>query len=53
MRGEKPHEILEMIAVKKSCLMKGGDPDVKRMANMILDDYRAGRLGKISIEVVE
>ena len=51
--GKKPHEILEMIAVKKSCLMKGGDPDVKRMANMILDDYRAGRLGKISIEVVE
>lgn len=51
--GKKPHEIIEMIAVKKSCLIKGGEPDVKRMANMILDDYRAGRLGKISIEVVE
>lgn len=51
--GKKPHEIMEEIAVEKSCLVKGGDPDLKRVANMILDDYRSGRLGKISIEVVE
>ncbi|MBO4476973.1 MAG: ribosome biogenesis GTPase YlqF [Lachnospiraceae bacterium] len=51
--GKKPHEIIEEIAIKKSCLVKGGDPDMKRVSNMILDDYRSGRLGKISIEVVE
>lgn len=51
--GKKPHEIMEAIAVKKACLVKGGEPDLKRVANMILDDYRGGRLGKISIEVAE
>jgi len=51
--GKQPHEIMEAIAVKKSCLVKGGDPDMKRVANMILDDYRAGRLGRISIEVAQ
>ena len=44
---------MEAIAVKKACLVKGGEPDLKRVANMILDDYRGGRLGKISIEVAE
>lgn len=42
--------ILEQIAIKRSCLLKGGEPDVDRAAILLLDDFRSNRLGYITLE---
>ena len=47
---EAPHDILAKAAVARSCIRKGGEPDTDKAADMIIDDYRAGRLGRISLE---
>jgi ribosome biogenesis GTPase A len=47
------YELLQQIALKRSCLMKGGEPDVDRVALLILDDFRSTRLGNITLEFPE
>lgn len=44
-------EILEMIGKKRGFLIKGGEIDYERTAVMICDEFRGGRLGKISLEL--
>lgn len=41
-------EILEEIAEKKKCLLKGAEIDYERTAKAILDDFRKCRIGKIT-----
>lgn len=43
-------EILEEITLMKHILKTGGIPDVDRMAFILLDDFKNGRLGRISID---
>jgi len=43
-------KVLEQVAIKRSCLLKGGEPDLERAANLLLDDFRSTRLGKITLE---
>lgn len=45
-----PYEILEMIGRKRGMLISGGEIDTNRAANIILDEYRAGKLGRITLE---
>jgi ribosome biogenesis GTPase A len=45
--------VLNDIAVKRSCIKKGGEPDIDKAAAMLLDDYRSGKLGRISLEKPE
>lgn len=49
-KEDKPHELLEKIAVARSCKTKGGEWDLKKAAAFFLDDFRSGRLGKITLE---
>ena len=42
--------VLEEIARSRSCLLKGGELDVSRAAALLLDDFRAGKLGRITLE---
>ncbi|MCR5031515.1 MAG: ribosome biogenesis GTPase YlqF [Lachnospiraceae bacterium] len=42
--------ILRQIAFKRNALVKAGEPDVSKAAKLIIDDFRAARLGKISLE---
>ncbi|GHU95275.1 ribosome biogenesis GTPase A [Clostridia bacterium] len=44
-------DTLEDIAAARGCLAKGGVPDTERMAALILDEFRAGKFGRISLEV--
>lgn len=44
------HEIFSEIANARKCLIKGGEPDFARTAGLVLDDFRSGRLGRISLE---
>ncbi len=43
-------DILETIAKVRGCLMKGGLPDMNKAAKLLLDDYRSGKLGRITLE---
>ena len=48
-----PHELLEQIAIARSCLLKGGGYDVPRAARLLLEDFRSGKLGRITLEFPE
>ena len=43
-------ENLEKIAKSRSFMLKGGVPDVERASTAIVDDFRKGRLGKITLD---
>lgn len=47
--GNAP-EALEQIAKVRGCLMKGGEPDLAKAAGLLLDDFRSGKLGRITLE---
>jgi len=44
-------EILEMIGRKRGFLIKGGEINYERTANIICDEFRGGKLGCISLEL--
>ena len=51
--GEQPYTVLERIGAKRGMKMRGGDVDTERAAITLLDEYRAGKLGRLSIETPE
>lgn len=42
--------LIEAIARRRGCLSRGGGVDLEKAASILLDDYRSGRLGRISLE---
>lgn len=44
------YELLSQVARKRNCLVKGGEPDVKKAAGILMEEFRSGALGKISLE---
>lgn len=47
---EKPLENMENIARKRGAILKGGEIDYNRVSIMLLDEFRDGKLGNISLE---
>lgn len=47
---DRPGDLLSRIAAKRGCLKKGGEFDLTRAANIILDDFRGVKIGAISLE---
>ncbi len=45
-----PWEILEEIARERGMLLRGGEVNTERASIMLLDEYRGGKMGKISFE---
>lgn len=45
-----PWEILEEIGRERGMLIKGGEVNTERASNMLLEEYRGGKMGKISFE---
>ncbi len=43
-------ELLQLIARKRGMLVPGGEVDTERASIMLLDEYRGGKLGKITLE---
>ena len=41
---------VENIALKRNWIVQGGKPDIKRAAQNILNDFRVGRLGKLTLD---
>lgn len=50
VEGLMGHEILFDIGKKRGCLISGGDVDYDRAARILLDEFRACKLGKIVLE---
>lgn len=44
-------EILELIGKKRGFLIKGGEIDYERAAVIVCDEFRAGKLGRITLEL--
>ena len=51
--GRRKEEILALVAKERGCLAKGGEADTARAAGLLLDDFRSGRLGRITLEFPE
>lgn len=47
---ENPLETFDAIALKRGCILKRGEIDYTRAATLILDEFRGGKLGKISLD---
>lgn len=45
-----PHELLEIIAKKRGMLVSKGEADTERAAVMVLDEFRAAKLGRITLD---
>lgn len=50
VEGMASLEIMEAVAKKRGMIMRGGDYDYERVSVMLLDEYRGGKLGKITLE---
>ncbi|MDR2590615.1 MAG: ribosome biogenesis GTPase YlqF [Oscillospiraceae bacterium] len=44
------YELLEKAAKKRGFLISGGEYDLERMSVILLDEFRGGKLGRISLE---
>ncbi len=53
VEGLAPLEIMEAVADKRGMLVRGGEYDYERVSVMLLDEYRGGKLGKITLEFPE
>lgn len=54
LAGELPspgYALLEEIARRRGMLIAGGEADTERAATMLLDEFRAGKLGRITLEL--
>jgi len=46
----EPLEIYEAVCKRRGFIVRGGDYDYERCAKILLDEFRAGKLGRISLE---
>ena len=46
------YEIMQEIGKKRGAIVSGGQVDDEKVARIILDDFRSGKLGKITIEKI-
>lgn len=47
------YEIMDEIGRKRGCLVRGGEIDYTKVANIVLDEFRSGKLGNITLEEVK
>ena len=47
------YTLLEKAGRKRGLVLRGGEIDTERMANILLDEFRSGRLGRFTLELPE
>ncbi len=50
VEGESPEDLLERMTRKRGFLQKGGVADTERFAICFIDEYRAGKIGRITLD---
>ena len=53
MENENIYEIMQLIGKKRGAIISGGNIDDEKTSKIILDDFRSGKLGRITIEKVK
>lgn len=48
--SENAIEILQQIAKVRGCVLKGGEPDMSKAAAIIMEEFRNGKIGRITLE---
>ena len=51
--GGTPLEMLEAVAARRGLVLRGGEYDYQRAERAVLDDFRKGRLGAITLDTVD
>lgn len=54
-KGELPEtglELLEAVGRKRGCLVKGGVVDLEKTVNIVLTEFRSGKLGPVTLDAV-
>ena len=51
--GISPVQALAQICEKRRCYKKGQEPDYEKAAALLVDDFRSGRIGRITLEMCE
>ncbi len=53
VESEDPYKCLADIAESRHCLLRGSELDTNKAALLLIDDFRGGRLGRITLEFPE
>lgn len=53
LEGKKPYELLEIVGQKRGLLLSGGVVNTERAAITVLDEFRSGKIGRITLETPE
>ena len=48
--GAPSHEVLRLIGEKRGFIKKGGEIDYKRTADILIDEFRGAKLGRITLD---
>ena len=48
--GLEPYDLLELVGKKRGMMMSGGVVNTERAAITVLDEFRSGKIGRISLE---
>ena len=51
--NENIYQIMQLVGKKRGAIMSGGYVDDEKTSKIILDDFRSGKLGKITLEKVK
>lgn len=51
--GITPVQMLTLICENRKCYKKGQEPDFEKAASLLMDDFRSGRIGRITLESCE
>lgn len=51
IKSEEPLEVMEEIGLKRGCIIRGGEIDYSKVSNIILDEFRKGIIGNITLEL--
>lgn len=47
---EDVYDTLREICKSRHCYLKGEEPDIKRASGIVMEDFRSGRIGRITLE---
>ena len=52
-KNENIYEIMQLIGKRRGAIISGGNIDDEKTSRIILDDFRNGKIGKITLEKVK
>ena len=51
--NENIYEIMQIIGKKRGAIISGGNIDDEKTSKLILDDFKSGKLGRITLEKIK